>query len=71
MPTPYDSFSPEAASDFTNLPRRIIRNRDLLQSDCLRYAAMPWAEQPRVCGKWATWIGPSGYFFARNCCANH
>jgi len=31
MPTPYDSFAPEAASDFNNLPDNIIQNRKLLR----------------------------------------
>ena len=30
MPTPYDSFAPEAASQFNNLPAEIIKNRDFL-----------------------------------------
>jgi zinc D-Ala-D-Ala dipeptidase len=30
MPTPYDSFAPEAAPDFKNLPPEIIKNRDFL-----------------------------------------
>ena len=30
MPTDYDSFSPEASVDFKELPRRVIRNRNLL-----------------------------------------
>jgi zinc D-Ala-D-Ala dipeptidase len=37
MPTPYDSFSPEAATDFTDLPRRVIRNRDLLKELMSKY----------------------------------
>lgn len=32
MPTPYDSFAAEAASDFKDLPANIIRNRELLRS---------------------------------------
>jgi len=32
MPTPYDSFAPEAASDFNNLPPVVIQNRELLRS---------------------------------------
>lgn len=32
MPTPYDSFAPEAASDFKNLPEEVIKNRELLQT---------------------------------------
>jgi D-alanyl-D-alanine dipeptidase len=32
MPTPYDSFAPEAAPHFQNLPKEIIKNRDLLIS---------------------------------------
>jgi D-alanyl-D-alanine dipeptidase len=32
MPTPYDSFAPEAASDFNNLPSEVIQNRELLRS---------------------------------------
>lgn len=31
MPTPYDSFATQAASDFKDLPARIIKNRDLLR----------------------------------------
>ena len=30
MPTPYDSFAPEAAPHFQNLPKAIIKNRDFL-----------------------------------------
>ena len=30
MPTPYDSFAPEAAPHFENLPQAIIKNRDFL-----------------------------------------
>lgn len=32
MPTPYDSFAPEAASDFNDLPMDVIKNRDLLRT---------------------------------------
>ncbi|MDP3467146.1 MAG: M15 family metallopeptidase [Daejeonella sp.] len=32
MPTPYDSFAPEAASDYTDLPSNVIKNRELLRS---------------------------------------
>jgi D-alanyl-D-alanine dipeptidase len=32
MPTPYDSFAPEAASDFNDLPPAVIQNRELLRS---------------------------------------
>lgn len=32
MPTPYDSFAPEAAADFNDLPPAIIQNRELLRS---------------------------------------
>ena len=32
MPTPYDSFAPEAAPHFQNLPKEIIKNRDFLTS---------------------------------------
>jgi D-alanyl-D-alanine dipeptidase len=32
MPTPYDSFAPEAAADFNNLSEQVIRNRELLIS---------------------------------------
>jgi len=32
MPTPYDSFAPEAASDFSELPPSVIQNRELLRS---------------------------------------
>jgi D-alanyl-D-alanine dipeptidase len=31
MPTPYDSFAAEAASDFNNLPTNILQNRKLLR----------------------------------------
>lgn len=31
MPTPYDSFAAEAASDFKNLPPTVIQNRELLR----------------------------------------
>jgi D-alanyl-D-alanine dipeptidase len=30
MPTPYDSFAPEAAADFNKLPEQVIKNRELL-----------------------------------------
>ncbi len=30
MPTPYDSFAPEAAPHFQNLPKEVIKNRDFL-----------------------------------------
>lgn len=30
MPTPYDSFAPEAAANYENLPPQIIKNRDFL-----------------------------------------
>lgn len=30
MPTPYDSFAPEAAPHFENLPAEVIKNRDFL-----------------------------------------
>jgi zinc D-Ala-D-Ala dipeptidase len=30
MPTPYDSFAPEAAAHYENLPAQIIQNRDFL-----------------------------------------
>lgn len=32
MPTPYDSFAPEAAPGYTNLPAAIIKNREFLIS---------------------------------------
>jgi len=32
MPTPYDSFAPEAASDFNDLLPAVIQNRELLRS---------------------------------------
>ena len=32
MPTPYDSFAAEAASDFMSLPANVIQNRELLRS---------------------------------------
>ena len=31
MPTPYDSFAPEAASDYNNLPENVIKNRNILR----------------------------------------
>jgi len=31
MPTPYDSFAAEAASDYMNLPANVIQNRELLR----------------------------------------
>lgn len=31
MPTPYDSFAAEAASDYSNLPPNLIKNRNLLR----------------------------------------
>lgn len=37
MPTPYDSFAAEAASDFMNLPPNIIQNRELLRSTMEKY----------------------------------
>ncbi|WEK19316.1 MAG: M15 family metallopeptidase [Candidatus Pedobacter colombiensis] len=37
MPTPYDSFAPEAAVTYTNLPPQIIKNRQLLISTMQRY----------------------------------
>jgi D-alanyl-D-alanine dipeptidase len=30
MPTPYDSFAPEAAADYTNLPAEVLKNRKML-----------------------------------------
>ncbi len=30
MPTPYDSFEPEAAPNYQNLPKEVIKNRDFL-----------------------------------------
>lgn len=30
MPTPYDSFAPQAAADYAQLPTSVIRNRNLL-----------------------------------------
>lgn len=30
MPTEYDSFAPEAAADYKNLPEHVIKNRDIL-----------------------------------------
>lgn len=32
MPTPYDSFAAEAASDYNDLPDNLIKNRNLLRS---------------------------------------
>lgn len=32
MPTPYDSFAPEAASDFKDLPEEVLKNRELLRT---------------------------------------
>ncbi|MDO8991881.1 M15 family metallopeptidase [Daejeonella sp.] len=32
MPTPYDSFAAEAASDFMDLPANVIENRELLRN---------------------------------------
>jgi D-alanyl-D-alanine dipeptidase len=37
MPTPYDSFAPEAASAYANLPADIIKNRELLISTMREY----------------------------------
>lgn len=37
MPTPYDSFAPEAASNFQDLPPRIIKNRELLRNTMEKY----------------------------------
>lgn len=37
MPTPYDSFAPEAAANFANLPAEIIKNRDFLINTMQRY----------------------------------
>lgn len=37
MPTSYDSFAPEAAPDFKDLPGNIKRNRDTLRSIMERY----------------------------------
>ncbi len=31
MPTPYDSFAPEASSDYMNLPEDLIKNRGILK----------------------------------------
>ena len=30
MPTPYDSFAPEASPDFSDLPEKVIENREIL-----------------------------------------
>lgn len=30
MPTPYDSFAPEAAADYANLPAEVLKNRKML-----------------------------------------
>jgi D-alanyl-D-alanine dipeptidase len=32
MPTPFDSFSPKAAADYTDLPAQVIQNRALLKT---------------------------------------
>jgi len=32
MPTPYDSFAPEAAAKYPNLPKNVLKNRDFLIS---------------------------------------
>lgn len=37
MPTPYDSFAAEAASDYKDLPLNVIRNRELLRSTMEMY----------------------------------
>jgi len=37
MPTPYDSFAAEAASDFNNLPANILQNRKLLRDTMEKY----------------------------------
>ncbi|MNJ97201.1 D-alanyl-D-alanine dipeptidase [compost metagenome] len=37
MPTPYDSFAPEAAITYTNLPPQIIKNRQLLINTMRKY----------------------------------
>ena len=37
MPTTYDSFAPEASSNFKDLPRRVIRKRDLLIAVMTQY----------------------------------
>lgn len=46
MPTPYDSFGPEAAADYSDLPEEAIRNRTLLiktmQAHKFRVLANEW-----------------------------
>jgi len=37
MPTPYDSFAAEAASDFKDLPTNVIQNRELLRLTMEKY----------------------------------
>ena len=37
MPTPYDSFAAEAASDFKDLPANVIQNRELLRLTMEKY----------------------------------
>jgi D-alanyl-D-alanine dipeptidase len=37
MPTPYDSFAAEAASDFNNLPANILQHRKLLRDTMEKY----------------------------------
>lgn len=37
MPTPYDSFEPEASPDFADLPEQVKKNRDLLRRTMEKY----------------------------------
>lgn len=37
MPTPYDSFAPEAAANFSNLPDQVIKNRAILIKTMEKY----------------------------------
>ncbi|WP_395627012.1 M15 family metallopeptidase [Daejeonella sp.] len=37
MPTPYDSFAPEAAADFNKLSEQVIKNRELLTKTMEKY----------------------------------
>jgi D-alanyl-D-alanine dipeptidase len=37
MPTPYDSFAPQASANFAQLPAEVIRNRDFLIETMQRY----------------------------------
>ncbi len=37
MPTPYDSFAPEASHDFNQLPKKVKANRELLKQIMLKH----------------------------------